>query len=199
MGGADKLAAEIAGRPAARLDACRARGCPGDRADRRRDVARATRPTSPRHPGCRRASSTSWRAVRAARSRFTRVSSPWSAADPDGRGVVLVHDAARPLMEPALVAAVVEATATPRCGDPGRAGRRDAQADRGRSASAQRSIGHDLGAAQTPQGVTRELLRAGIRPLACRWRRRPSRTRRPCSKPVASRSMSFPAIQAISR
>ena len=79
--------------------------------------------------------------------------------DPDGRGVVLVHDAARPLIEPALVAAVVEATArhgaaipvvpvaeTVKRIDGGLVG---ATVDR-----------HDLGTAQTPQGATRELLRA---------------------------------------
>jgi 2-C-methyl-D-erythritol 4-phosphate cytidylyltransferase / 2-C-methyl-D-erythritol 2,4-cyclodiphosphate synthase len=81
---------------------------------------------------------------------------------PDEAGVVLVHDAARPLVSPALVAAVAQATSrhgaaipivpvaeTLKRIDSGLVG---ATVDR-----------TDLGAAQTPQGVRRDLLRAAYR------------------------------------
>jgi 2-C-methyl-D-erythritol 4-phosphate cytidylyltransferase / 2-C-methyl-D-erythritol 2,4-cyclodiphosphate synthase len=80
-------------------------------------------------------------------------------SDPDEHGVVLVHDAARPLVEPDLVDAVAAATVehgaavpivpvaeTLKRIDGDRVG---ATVDR-----------TDLGAAQTPQGVRRDLLRA---------------------------------------
>jgi 2-C-methyl-D-erythritol 2,4-cyclodiphosphate synthase len=81
--------------------------------------------------------------------------------DPDGRRVVLIHDGARPLVSTALVAAVAEAAAEhgaaipivplgdtiKRISD----GRIESTLDRS-----------TLGAAQTPQGVRRGLLRAAL-------------------------------------
>ncbi|MGZ9161224.1 MAG: 2-C-methyl-D-erythritol 4-phosphate cytidylyltransferase [Candidatus Limnocylindrales bacterium] len=81
--------------------------------------------------------------------------------DPDGSRVVLVHDGARPLVSTDLIAAVVEATARygaaipvvpvsdtlKRIAD----GRIEATVERG-----------DLGAAQTPQGVRRGILRDAL-------------------------------------
>ena len=160
MGGSDKLAAEIDGRPllAWTLAALAApeieRIVVVTSSDRVADIAEA--PWLPPSVvdvvagGARRQES-----VHAGFVALERL-------DPGGGRVVLVHDAARPLVDLALIAAVAQATArhgaaiplvqvteTLKRVDGGLVG---ATVDR-----------HDLGAAQTPQGVTRELLREAYR------------------------------------
>ncbi|MGP1674783.1 MAG: IspD/TarI family cytidylyltransferase, partial [Candidatus Limnocylindrales bacterium] len=81
--------------------------------------------------------------------------------DPDGGRVVLVHDGARPLVSTDLIAAVVEATERHGAAIPVvpvsdtlkriAAGRIEATVER-----------RDLGAAQTPQGVRRGILRDAL-------------------------------------
>ena len=157
MGGTDKLAADIGGRPllAWTLDALAASPAVGrtivvTSADRRDALAEA--PWLPRGVievvtgGGRRQES-----VRAGFAAFDRHA-------PDPTGVVLVHDAARPLVDPALVTAVAEATA-----------RHGAAIPIVPVAETLKRIDGDrvgetvdragLGAAQTPQGVRRDLLR----------------------------------------
>ena len=82
--------------------------------------------------------------------------------DPDEAGVVLVHDAARPLIEPSLVAAVVGATARHGAAIPivpvtETLKRLDGEVVGG---TVERG---GLGAAQTPQGARRDLLREAYR------------------------------------
>ena len=166
MGGTDKLAAEIGGRPLLAWTLAALAAAPRGRADRRRHVGRPRRgcggrrrwlPASRRRRRRRRRTppGVGPRRVRRARSRSTRTTPAWSSST----------TAARPLVDPALVAAVADAAAAPRRGDPGRAGRRDPQADRRRRWSGRRSTATGLGAAQTPQGVRRDLLRGAYAPL----------------------------------
>ncbi len=91
------------------------------------------------------------------------------ALDRDGSdetGVLLVHDAARPLIDPALVASVAAATARYGAAIP-----IVAVAETLKRVDADRVVGtvdrDGLGAAQTPQGARRDLLRAA-------WRRFPA-------------------------
>jgi 2-C-methyl-D-erythritol 4-phosphate cytidylyltransferase/2-C-methyl-D-erythritol 2,4-cyclodiphosphate synthase len=82
--------------------------------------------------------------------------------DPGGSGVVLVHDAARPLVEPALIAAVVTATARYGAAIPivpiaETVKRIDGELV---GATVDRT---GLGAAQTPQGARRDLFREAYR------------------------------------
>jgi len=82
--------------------------------------------------------------------------------DPDGSGVVLVHDAARPLVEPALVGAVVAATARHGAAIPiVPVAETLKRIDGGLVGATVERTG--LGAAQTPQGVRRDLLREAYR------------------------------------
>jgi 2-C-methyl-D-erythritol 4-phosphate cytidylyltransferase / 2-C-methyl-D-erythritol 2,4-cyclodiphosphate synthase len=161
MGGRDKLAVEIGGRPllAWTLDALTAapevaRVVVVTSSERRAAVAAA--PWLPPAVievvvgGARRQES-----VRAGFAAFDR-------AAPDEMGVVLVHDAARPLVEPALVGAVVAATAGHGAAIPIVPVAETLKRIDGAlvGATVDRS---DLGAAQTPQGVRRDLLREAYR------------------------------------
>ena len=164
MGGTDKLAAEIGGRPLlawtlAALDA--APESPGSWSS----LAPSDGPRSRPPAGCRRASSRSSRAASAARSRSTPGSRRLDRHEPDPTGVVLVHDAARPLVEPALIAAVAAATARHGAAIPVVPVAETLKRIDGErvGATVDRT---GLGAAQTPQGVRRDLLREA-------WRRYP--------------------------
>jgi 2-C-methyl-D-erythritol 4-phosphate cytidylyltransferase / 2-C-methyl-D-erythritol 2,4-cyclodiphosphate synthase len=81
---------------------------------------------------------------------------------PDERGVVLVHDAARPLVRADLIAAVADATARDGAAIPIVPVAETLKRIEGGlvGATVDRS---DLGAAQTPQGVRRDLLRDAYR------------------------------------
>jgi 2-C-methyl-D-erythritol 4-phosphate cytidylyltransferase/2-C-methyl-D-erythritol 2,4-cyclodiphosphate synthase len=161
MGGQDKLAVEIGGRPllAWTLDALAAapqvaRVVVVTAAERRE--ALAAEPWLPASVigvvvgGSRRQES-----VRAGFAAF-------DDAAPDETGVVLVHDAARPLIDPALVGAVAAATADHGAAIPIVPVAETLKRIEGGlvGATVERS---DLGAAQTPQGVRRDLLRAAYR------------------------------------
>lgn len=80
-------------------------------------------------------------------------------SDPDERGVVLVHDAARPFIETALIDAVIRATATHGAAIPVIPVAETLKRIDGDlvGETVDRS---GLGAAQTPQGVRRDLLRS---------------------------------------
>ena len=134
-------------------------------ADRRRDRRRPARCARqaggwvPRRRGRRSSRAASVARIPSRRVRRARGRSP----DPDGDRVVLVHDGARP---------VVSADARPRRGrrdgaarrgDPGRAGRRDAQAASTGTASRRPSTARRSPPAQTPQGVRRGILRDALR------------------------------------
>jgi len=161
MGGSDKLAAEIDGRPLLAWTLVALAAAP--------EVERIVVVTS----GARRTevAGADWLpanvidVVAGGRRRQESVYAGFVRLDrdgPDETGVVLVHDAARPLVEAALVAAVADATArygaaipivpvaeTLKRIDDGLVG---ATIDR-----------TGLGAAQTPQGVRRDLLREAYR------------------------------------
>ena len=79
--------------------------------------------------------------------------------DPDAAGVVLVHDAARPLIDPALVASVADATARYGAAIPiVPVAETLKRIDGGRVVG---TVDRDgLGSAQTPQGARRDLFRA---------------------------------------
>jgi len=165
MGGRDKLFAEIGGRPllAWTLDALVSSPAVGrvvvvTSADRRAALAGA--PWLPAvvldvvAGGARRQES-----VHAGFVAFDRY-------EPDPTGVVLVHDAARPLVDPALVAAVVEATARHGAAIPVvPVAETLKRLDGGLVGATVERTG--LGAAQTPQGARRDLLRDA-------WRRFPA-------------------------
>ena len=199
MGGTDKLAAEIGGRPllAWTLDALAAAAGVGrivvvTSADRLATslasaVAAAERRRGRR--GRRRAPGIGPRGLRRLRPRSTgRDAASSSSTTPRGRWSI-----------PALVdrrgAARPRATGRPS---------RSCPSPRPSSGSTASLVGATvdrpaLGAAQTPAGrparPAPRALSAASRPTAPRR----SPTRPPCWKPVASRSMSSPAIQAISR
>jgi len=158
MGGADKLTAEVGGRPllAWTLDALTRAPEVGQivvvtSVERRSDVAAARwLPASVVDVvvgGERRQES-----VHAGFVAFDR-------HDPDEAGVVLVHDAARPLIDPALVAAIATATAQHGAAVPIVPVAETLKRIEGGlvGATVDRT---GLGAAQTPQGVRRDLLRA---------------------------------------
>ena len=128
MGGRDKLGAELAGRSVLRRSVeALARG--RRRADRDRHRRRPAWPRSPPRRGCR---TRSWPWSPAASRRQESVAAGVAARPSrggrvpgaaDARGaaadpVILVHDAARPLVSPALVRAVADAAA--RTGPPSR-------------------------------------------------------------------------------
>jgi 2-C-methyl-D-erythritol 4-phosphate cytidylyltransferase / 2-C-methyl-D-erythritol 2,4-cyclodiphosphate synthase len=82
--------------------------------------------------------------------------------DPGGTGVVLVHDAARPLVEPALIAAVVDASARHGAAIPIVPMAETVKRIDGASVGA--TVDRTgLGTAQTPQGARRDLLREAYR------------------------------------
>jgi 2-C-methyl-D-erythritol 4-phosphate cytidylyltransferase/2-C-methyl-D-erythritol 2,4-cyclodiphosphate synthase len=161
MGGSDKLAVEILGRPllAWTLGAMAAAPVVGrvvvvTSGERQAEVAGAAwLPTNVVEVvvgGRRRQES-----VHAGFVAFDR-------HDPDETGVILVHDAARPLIEPALVAAVADATvrygaAIPVVPVVETLKRIDGDLV---GATVERT---GLGAAQTPQGARRDLLRGAYR------------------------------------
>ncbi len=157
MGGTDKLAAEVGGRPllAWTLDALAASPVVGrtivvTSADRRDALAEA--PWLP--PGV-------LEVVAGGARRQESVRAGFAAFDrhvPDETGVVLVHDAARPLVDPALVTAVAEATARHGAAIPiVPVAETLKRIDGDRVGETVERSG--LGAAQTPQGVRRDLLR----------------------------------------
>ena len=165
MGGTDKLAVEIGGRPllAWTLDALAAsptvaRMIVVTSGERR--VALADAPWLPAGVieivagGARRQES-----VHAGFVVFDR-------HEPDESGVVLVHDAARPLVDPALVAAVADATARHGAAIPIVPVAETLKRIDGEMVGATVDRA-GLGAAQTPQGVRRDLFREA-------WRRFPA-------------------------
>lgn len=165
MGGEDKLAAEIGGRPllAWTLDALAASPAVGrmivvTSAERRAALADASwlpaGVVDVVPGGARRQES-----VHAGFAAFDRFA-------PDPSGVVLVHDAARPLVDPALVVAVAEATARHGAAIPIVPVAETLKRIDGElvGATVERT---GLGAAQTPQGARRDLLREA-------WRRFPA-------------------------
>jgi 2-C-methyl-D-erythritol 4-phosphate cytidylyltransferase/2-C-methyl-D-erythritol 2,4-cyclodiphosphate synthase len=161
MGGQDKLAVEIGGRPllAWTLDALAAapqvaRVVLVTAGERREALAAA--PWLPASViGVVAGGSRRQESVRAGFAAF-------DGAAPDETGVVLVHDAARPLIDPALVGAVAAATAEHGAAIPIVPVAETLKRIEGGlvGATVERS---DLGAAQTPQGVRRDLLRAAYR------------------------------------
>ena len=161
MGGLDKLAVEIGGRPllAWTLDALVAAP----------EVARVVIvTTAERRPAIAAAA---WLpaavidVVTGGARRQESVEAGFAALDragPDEAGVVLVHDAARPLISPSLVGAVAAAVAEHGAAIPvvpvaETIKRVEAGVVRG---TVDR---RDLGAAQTPQGVRRDILREAYR------------------------------------
>ena len=167
MGGTDKLAARSgAGR------------CSPGRSTRWRHRRPSRGPSSsPRPTGATRWPRLAWlpagviEVVAGGARRQESVRAGFAAFDrhaPDPTGVVLVHDAARPLVDAALVTAVAEATA-----------RHGAAIPVVPVAETLKRIDGDrvgetvdragLGAAQTPQGARRDLLREAWAPLPGRW------------------------------
>ena len=127
----------------------------GRRADRRRDVGRP-----PRRAGRRAvAAARRHRGRRRRRARQDSVRAGFAAFDrtpgPDGERVVLVHDAARPLVDRRSSTAVAEATARHGAAIPVVPVARDAQADRRGSSSARPSTGPGSARPRRPQGVRR--------------------------------------------
>jgi 2-C-methyl-D-erythritol 4-phosphate cytidylyltransferase/2-C-methyl-D-erythritol 2,4-cyclodiphosphate synthase len=165
MDGRDKLLAEIDGRPliAWTLDALVSSPAIGrlvvvTSADRLDELARArwlpTAVVDVVVGGSRRQES-----VHAGFAAFDRY-------EPDPTGVVLVHDAARPLVDPTLVGAVAEATARHGAAIPVvPVAETLKRIDGGLVGATVDRTG--LGAAQTPQGARRDLLRDA-------WRRFPA-------------------------
>ena len=169
MGGTDKLAVDVAGRPllAWTLAALTAAPEVGRVVVVTSDERRAEIATAPWLPpavievvagGARRQES--------GHAGFVAL----DRHDPDESGVILVHDAARPLVEPALVAAVVTATARHGAAIPvvplaetlkRIEGGLDGGLEGGLVGATVDRTG--LGAAQTPQGVRRDLLREAYR------------------------------------
>ena len=197
MGGTDKLAAEVGGRPllAWTLDALAASPVVGrtivvTSAERRDALAEA--PWLP--PGV-------LEVVAGGARRQESVRAGFAAFDrhvPDETGVVLVHDAARPLVDPALVTAVAEATARHGAAIPivpVAETLKRIDGDRVGETVERSGLRSRPDAAGRPRGTC--CARRGIasRPMAPR--RSPMKPR--CWKPVASLSMWSPAIQAISR
>jgi 2-C-methyl-D-erythritol 4-phosphate cytidylyltransferase/2-C-methyl-D-erythritol 2,4-cyclodiphosphate synthase len=161
MGGADKLAAEIGDRPLLAWTLAALAAAPETERivvvtspDRLSDVMAASwlpgNVVTVVAGGARRQES-----VHAGFAALERL-------DPAGRGVVLVHDAARPLIEPALVAAVASATADHGAAIPILPVAETLKRIDGElvGSTVERE---GLGTAQTPQGVTRELLREAYR------------------------------------
>lgn len=161
MGGTDKLAADIGGKPllAWTLDALAGSPSVGrmivvTSADRRDALAEA----GWLPPGVIDVVAGGGRRQESVRAGFAA----FDRHAPDPTGVVLVHDAARPLVDPTLVTAVAEATA-----------RHGAAIPIVPVAETLKRIADDLvgetversglGAAQTPQGVRRDLLREAWR------------------------------------
>ena len=161
MGGPDKLAVEIAGRPLLAWTLAAVTAAP--------EVARVVVVTS--HERLAEVAAATWlpasvvEVVAGGARRQESVHAGFTALDrhdPEASGVVLVHDAARPLVGPALVTAV--ATAVARHGAaipivPVAETLKRIDGDRV-GATVDRS---GLGAAQTPQGVRRDLLREAYR------------------------------------
>jgi len=160
MGGSDKLATEILGRP---LLAWTLQALAGAAAIQRVIVV-----TSPERQAA--VAEATWlpsnvlEVVVGGSRRQESVHAGFAAFgrhDPDETGVVLVHDAARPLVEPGLISAVVRATAEHGAAIPivpVAETLKRIEGDRV-GATVERT---GLGAAQTPQGARRDLLRAAF-------------------------------------
>ena len=161
MGGTDKLAVEIAGRPLLAWTLAALTGAPEVgrvvvvvSEDRRAEVAGAT-----------------WlppavvEVVAGGPRRQESVHAGFAALDrhdPDEAGVILVHDAARPLVDPTLVSAVAAATARHGAAIPiVPVAETLKRIDGGFVGATVDRTG--LGAAQTPQGARRALLREAYR------------------------------------
>ncbi len=162
MGGEDKLAVEIGGRPLLAWTLGALAAAPAVGPDRRGHGGRAARGggirrVAPGHRGRR-----GRRRRAAAGIGPCRVRGPRSRRRPTTTGVVLVHDAARPLIGADLVAAVAEATARHGAAIPIVPVAETLKRIDGDlvGATVERS---GLGAAQTPQGVRRDLLREAYR------------------------------------
>jgi len=158
MGGSDKLAAEIDGRPLLAWTLAALTAAP--------EVERIVVVTS--RERCAEVSAAWWLpakvvdVVAGGERRQESVHAGFLAFDryqPDEGGVVLVHDAARPLIESSLVAAVANATALHGAAIPIVPVAETLKRIDGELVGATvERVG--LGAAQTPQGATRSLLRA---------------------------------------
>jgi 2C-methyl-D-erythritol 2,4-cyclodiphosphate synthase/2-C-methyl-D-erythritol 4-phosphate cytidylyltransferase len=161
MGGSDKLAVEIDGRPLLAWTLAALAAAPA--------VARVVVVTSrERHAEVAEAAWLPANVVEVVVGGIRRQESvhagflAFDRHDPDETGVVLVHDAARPLIDPSLVSAVASATA-----------RHGAAIPIVPVAETLKRIDGELvgptveraglGAAQTPQGARRDLLRAAYR------------------------------------
>ena len=150
----------------------------------------------PPRPGCRRV-----RAVVAGGSRRQEsVAAGFAALDAPCRTrradrIVLVHDGARPLVEPPSWRRSPRRRRARRR-DPGRcpSPRRSSGSTADRIVGA-RSTAPAWARAQTPQGVRRDVAARRARDASRATAPRCSRTRPPCSRPVESPSMPFPAIQ----
>ena len=167
MGGADKLAAEIGGRPLLAWTLAALAAAP--------EIERIVVVTSSERLA--EVAAAAWLppsvvdVVAGGARRQESVHAGFLALerhDPGARGVVLVHDAARPLVEPALVTAVAQAAADHGAAIPvvPVAETLKRIADGLVGATVDRD---DLGAAQTPQGVTRGAAARGIQAAAGRW------------------------------
>ena len=158
MGGADKLAAEIGGRPLLAWTLAALAAAPAVGRIVVVTVGRAARRGRRRAPGCRPRSSTSSPAARVARNRSTPGSSPSTGTSPTSPASSSSTTPRGRWSTPALVAAVAAATA-----------RHGAAIPIVPVAETLKRIDGDLvgatvertglGAAQTPQGVRRDLLR----------------------------------------
>jgi 2-C-methyl-D-erythritol 4-phosphate cytidylyltransferase/2-C-methyl-D-erythritol 2,4-cyclodiphosphate synthase len=161
MAGTDKLAVEIGGRPVLAWSLATLAATP--------EVERIVVVASSEHRA--EVAAASWlpgsvvAVVAGGARRQESVHAGFAALDrhgPDERGVVLVHDAARPLVEPRLISAVAAATASHGAAIPivpvaETLRRIDGDVV---GATVDRT---DLGAAQTPQGVRRDILREAYR------------------------------------
>ena len=161
MGGADKLAVEVAGRPllAWTLDALVA----ATEVDRVVVVTALERRTAIADAGWLPGAVIDVVAGGGRRQESVRAGfAALDRAGVDESGVVLVHDAARPLVPPSLVSAVAVATAEHGAAIPVVPVAETLKRIEGGVVRATIDR-RDLGAAQTPQGVRRDLLRQAYR------------------------------------
>jgi 2-C-methyl-D-erythritol 4-phosphate cytidylyltransferase/2-C-methyl-D-erythritol 2,4-cyclodiphosphate synthase len=158
MGGGDKLAAEVAGRPLLAWTLAALAASP----EIKRMVVVTSSEARSEVAAAAWLPSTVVDVVAGGERRQESVHAGFVAFDrhePDETGVILVHDAARPLITTAVIEAVVRATASHGAAIPIVPVAETLKRLRGEvvGETVDRT---DLGAAQTPQGVRRDLLRA---------------------------------------